>query len=174
MAKKKFDDLTRSEQRVEIAKDVLKQIYKNRFVPTKGTYVRAVTHKSLPALESDAEVCDIMRRRKCEVCALGALFLSAVDKHDNLKVSDLGWRGKKDLYLEIGTPSRIKNYLEPFFTSMELLHIEQAFENYGLYPYGHHYHEYNHDPVERMTLVMTNIVNNNGDFIAFDSKGNSQ
>src|SRR5580704_6546852 len=83
----KFKKLTKAQKRVDIAKDVISQIKAKRFIPEHTGYV--TTRKSnfnygdafVPAgtqLGADAI------GNKCDVCALGSMFVSCLEKRNNL------------------------------------------------------------------------------------------
>lgn len=172
MAKKKFEELSIEEQRVEIAKDVLKQVNVGRYLPSRGVYVRALVRKEVRV--DDTQVCDLLGRKKCEVCGLGALMLSTIDKANHLRVKDLYRHGSSsiDLFNTLGLPRNVDTYLDKFFSVDQRKLIERGFENWSCG--DNYYHENEFDPVVRMTLVMENIIANNGTFVPFNKKGESQ
>jgi len=67
---KQFDNLSKPEQRVLIAKDVLQQLKKDKYRANTGSYVLKESY-----LEN---TCDIQsnfdKLGKCNVCALGELY----------------------------------------------------------------------------------------------------
>lgn len=157
MSKKKFENQSRAEQCVTIAKDVLAQIKVKRLIPTPGVYVRSNTATIFTA-KPDRQVDSLLRRRKCQVCALGAVFVCAVDKADNLKVSDLFYHANSHSPVLFGQED-CHAYLAKYFDYRDLKLIEGAFENWG-----YDYYSGVCDPTERMVLIMKNIIRNGGKF----------
>ena len=130
--------MTKAEKRVEIAKDVLKQIKANKYQPSCGVWVIDADgnevydficrgrNKDCDAtidLKKDV-VCKLNGR--CDVCALGSLFVSAIDKFNHTKLSP-------DAHVDF-TEHKNSDYnpLLKWFSAKQLLLIENTFENrYG-------------------------------------------
>lgn len=94
---KKAVKLTKAEMRVAVCKDVLARIKAKKVNIAHGVYVELprgtwgdVFNK---AKLKDGESCDLQKLLpkvgKCNVCAKGALFLSAVDKYDQCEVRNV-------------------------------------------------------------------------------------
>lgn len=179
---KAFQALSPAEKRVYIARDVLAQIASKKLVPTIGIWLSGkgrdlFTEKDL---NKDPELQDILKKTKqCEGCAIGGMFMCAVQTADQLKLSKL--EGVKNFkedqednpgqyhYLDNDIDQRDAfNYLKKFFSSNQLAMIETAFERGGG---AYHAHDGSADFVtsitgasERMKLIMQNIIVNKGTF----------
>lgn len=163
-----FAKLTAKEQRVAIAKDVLVHIATRKIVAKQGTYFE-IKHRSFSA---DMQACEVVAAApSCTVCALGAVFVAAIDNAneatmDDMDPDDFGNR------IEIGH-APLKRYLSRFFSVDQLHLIEAAFESSDI----HDFFEYDavqpatnmfNDFVsseERMQIIMRNIIDNDGTFI---------
>jgi len=147
---KKMTPKQRMKMRVSIAKDVLKMIAADKIEPTHGTYLDGVGVGSF-SKTSRAQLDAKLKRAKCEVCALGSLFVAEVIKNDKLtcgifaQASDLDRQGA------------MRERLAPFFTVEELESIEGAFEgrDYGDKPCG---------ATDTLTKIMNIIIKNDGEW----------
>ena len=185
--------MTKGEKRVEIAKDVLKQIKANKYKPTSGIWVsdadgNEVNDLIYRARDKDWDapvdlkkdvVCQL--NGKCDVCALGSLFVSAIDKFNHTKLNpncsvDFTEHQDSDY-----------NPLLKWFSAKQLLLIENTFENrYGAWmektmyvlsknkviywddvviPAIHAYCKKYPDETSRLKAIMNNIVRNKGTFV---------
>lgn len=185
--------MTKAEKRVEIAKDVLKQIKANKYRPTSGVWVidtdgnevddfvyriRDEDSEAVIDLKKDV-VCKLNGR--CSVCALGSLFISAIDKFNHTKLGpscSMDFTEHED--------SR-HNPLLKWFSAKQLLLIESTFENrYGgwsentiyvlsnnkviywddvVLPAIHTYCKKYPDETSRLKAIMNNIIRNKGTFV---------
>lgn len=186
--------LTKAEKRVEIAKDVLKQIKANKYRPTNGIWVMdsngykvedLISYARQVAEEADAVdlkkdvVCKL--NGTCSVCALGSLFVSAIDKFNHTKLNSgycVGFSEHKNAMC---------NPLLKWFSAKQLLLIESTFENcFGgwesnawyilsgkkyLYweesvlPAIEKYYNKYSGPTSRLKAIMNNIIRNKGTFV---------
>jgi len=186
--------MTKAEKRVEIAKDVLKQIKANKYNPTSGVWVIDTDGKEVCDLvyaarrEDPISAVDLKKnvvcklRGKCDVCALGSLFVSAIDKFNHTKLNagcHVSFTEHKDSK---------ENPLLKWFSAKQLLLIESTFENShgawsidvkedvlsineilywddvvepAIYAYCNKYS----DATSRLKAIMNNIVRNNGTFV---------
>lgn len=167
-----FEKLTPSEKRVAIAQEVIVQLATKRLIASPGTWLDF----SFERTDEDPELQSILKETKeCHGCALGGMFMCAVEKANKLKVSELdciddGGASQDDVF----------DYMSRFFTEEQLHLIEVCFEqgngagNVGgtqldqaLAFFGEN--EDGYDPeVEaavRMRLIMENIVANKGRFV---------
>src|SRR5258706_14558908 len=93
--RKAFTKANAAKKRVMIARDVFAQLAAKRFLATPGQWVtigkyEAEEYTLKPKNRSaETEVCDILSGKKCMVCGIGALFVSAVEFADKLKVNEL-------------------------------------------------------------------------------------
>jgi hypothetical protein len=180
MNAKEFMALPRNERRVFVAKDVLKQL--NKLSIKQGQYVvfDAEISGSVWGLPTDGitdkfknqELKDILHkvRKDCEVCALGACFLSIVGITDKFEIN----RNNVNSYNEIEF-ERIEKHLKKVFTSREMALIETAFE--GVVIRDEYILENDQavrrakdfacqyaDNKDRLRAIMKNIIKNNGKF----------
>lgn len=174
-ANKKFESLTPSEKRVQIARDVLAQLATKRLIATPGVWL-AGKHEddelfSGKDVEKNPELQSILNKSKqCTGCALGGMFMCAVERADKLKLTDLSDGAK-----ESGVPDMpdVFKYMRRFFSNEQLEQIETAFEQGdGACSADDDYdNEYSGwlpescSPSERMRLIMENIVVNKGRFV---------
>jgi len=149
----KFTRLTKAEKRVEIALDVLAQLKAKKIEALVGAGWGEITlKKSSTAEEFDGsrQLNELIstKAQSCTACALGAMFIGAVDKFNHLKVGECEteygegngygngacnifneteeyYGGNKTAFLYIEYPHA---YLEKFFPKKQLLLIETAFE----------------------------------------------
>lgn len=179
-----FAKLTPSEKRVHIARDVISQLRLKRLIATPGVWLTGAGGNDLfdqgEALEKkDVEVQKILKEQKeCTGCALGGMFMCAVETANKLKVKDL-----TDFYEptqrdiddgdtgpelgEIDGDDAFK-YLRRFFSAEQLQMIEAAFEQgEGAHDGGEAaklFAENVEEPEDRMRLIMENIIVNKGRF----------
>jgi hypothetical protein len=166
----KFEKLTAKEKRVQIARDVLAQLALKRLVPTPGVWLNGKSgegHNTLYTekdINKDRQLQDVLKGRKtCTGCALGGMFMCAVERANELKISDLN---DADEGIDFDDAM---NYLGRFFDGKQLEMIETAFERGdGATSAGDEALEFCEnveDASERMRLVMENIVVNGGKFV---------
>lgn len=184
--------MTKAQKRVEIAKDVLKQIKSNKYTPTSGIWVMdsngyevddLISYARHVAEEADAVDLkkDVVCRLNgtCSVCALGSLFVSAIDKFNHTKLNPgyyVDWTDCEDSSY---------NPLLKWFTARQMLLIENTFENgCGAWCPGDvlkekEWHawddkilpaikEYNlryPNSTDRLKAIMNNIIRNKGTFV---------
>lgn len=171
----RFKKANAARKRVMIAKDVLAQLG-TRFIAKHLCWVgdpSVDTNSRLKYKNKNQEVCDITSKLKtCNVCGIGALFVSAVEFADKLKVNDVfdGYVENTSFGLEKGD---LWKYLGQFFSHKQLNEIECAFEGGdGLIGPGDANCsdlffddiDLDLDPGTRMRLIMENIVVNKGTF----------
>lgn len=181
-----FAKLSAEEKRVAIAKDVFGFIAARKIVATPGVYFAA----ELPGgLAESSQACKLVAAvESCQVCALGAVFMAAVDNANEVTLSDLGFEdGQFEVEFDYFA---MRDYLRRFFGSEQLLVIETAFEGrdvhmsldgdkasaaMGMFQWNTCDKEickaYDHDEcsstpaIYRMEAIMRNIIANNGEFI---------
>lgn len=172
--------MEKAELRVAVAKDVLASMRKYCAAP--GTYIDP-THDALIAASKVAdkggkEVAQLLKK-KCDVCAIGATFLSlvAIDNKYKFQVGN-NLVGESFVYTPLGYQA--KDRLRKVFSEEQLCLIESAFETvhfndfYNLVQdkdlddkvdravaFGEKYD----DPDKRLRAIMRNIVKNEGTFI---------
>jgi hypothetical protein len=180
---KAFQALSPAEKRVYIARDVLAQIAMKKLVPTSGVWLTSDTELfTKNDVAKDPELQDLLKKTKqCEGCAIGGMFMCAVQVADQLKISNLEGvkEFKDDVKFEDADPrfafldSDIQQedafkYLRRFFSSNQLAMIETAFEKDGDACHtgdaSANFVKQINDPSERMQLIMQNIIVNKGTF----------
>lgn len=161
-------------KRVAIAKDVIAWLNTKKIRATPGEYLAVTKGVENP----DGDMVGV---QQCNACALGAVFACAVDR---VKTIDLtaaldGWSGTYD-------DNSMRSMLKPYFTTEQLVMIENAFErriveplngdepNYGdgpEYLVGNprsikalNFNKGVRSPKERLTRIMKNIIRNGGEF----------
>jgi hypothetical protein len=85
-ANAKFQALSDKKKRIAIAKDVLKQVEAEKYLPTVGIYFYIDLGADVDPVPRGADVQKVLRssNAKCEVCAVGAAFASAARLGNNL------------------------------------------------------------------------------------------
>lgn len=175
---RKFAKMTRDQQRVEIAKDVLRLLGERKIEP-HSTYFRASGDtemvKSL-ALHPDAfqehgyaakelrpigklsasAVLD-SKVADCHVCGIGSLFVSAVINADKLSAKNI-------LKLRDGSERRRSEvrYLSRWFDADQLSQIEQFYETNAWCAGSPILDQANNR--RRLRMIMENIISNGGKF----------
>lgn len=149
-----------------IAKDVIKHLKrKNRKIrPMTGVFFEAYSN----GLKAGADLMEASKKRtfKCEVCGIGAIFIAAVMRHD-----DINYRS------HLNSREPIHDYLKPWFTKNQLCLIESAFErvrttdgdyNPALYDACIAAKDWGYrapsDPGARLIAIMENVIANGGEF----------
>lgn len=163
---------TKAQMRVKIARDVLKQIKAKKLVPRNGTYMDVGNHfeyfSKLGLLNPSIQFNTVLPT-KCEVCALGAVFIAAVDKNNTLEIGELTY-----------TPDRLRrypsyfdmqNYLSKWFSREQLHLIESVFESNSDYSFLNFRKTVSDTPLRKiaaskmLTAIMKNIIKNKGTFV---------
>ncbi len=169
---KKFAKASKARKRVMIAKDVLAQLEAKRFVAKPGTFA-ALSVGKRDGVNAESEVCNITAGQKCNVCGIGALFVSAVEFADKLKIGELEYKATVARSTTNFEEDDVFCYLRRFFDQEQICAIESAFEMGGGVTYDYHgtqffktvnSEDYEFSPNERMRLIMENIVVHKGTF----------
>lgn len=183
---KKFEKLSPAEKRVAIARDVLEQIRIKRLIPTAGFWLAGKNNTALftkADVEKNPEMQTIFANKKeCIGCAVGGMFMCAVEMADKLKLDELNQVKNYQSNLANAADSEKKyyklttgciededafKYLGRFFHLNQLNMIECAFEQ-GTGAYYNadaaKFAQHEDNPSERMRLIMENIIKNNGVF----------
>ncbi len=165
----------KQKQKIAIVRDALKQIEAEKFQPTARVYA------DLPSLykaEVGTELQDHLKKRvthksPCEVCAIGAMFLSAIRLHDRFKITqEIKDNG------EVSAIAMKKN-LGKFFSSDELKILESSFEIYAavlsedlqdqfLNAYDYRYFLTQLDDRERLIWLLESVIALKGKFTLTD------
>lgn len=183
----KFGQLSKAEQRVAIAKDVLAALKAQRLYACTGTWAKigGESPVDLEKLQVGTELQGVFNQANvsCDACALGACFVSAVKLGNDCKLTeDAKDNGEFHFYLPSdggGDRTGMSTTLSRYFDEKQLALIECAFESgtgalglpYLMFPddndivdrameFGY---SFDNDR-ERMEAIMQNIVSNNGEF----------
>ena len=186
--KKPFDNLTKAEKRVSIAKDVLFQLETNSVVPTSGNFVELFLEFQFGSDISEGKFFSelVADSNECRVCALGALMISQLNVNGDVSMSELD--GSPICNNRFGiTPFngfKFGDYIKKYFDESQLQLIEIAYElGNGLFTEGdilcgvedEIYSVYIESKAvkfgkryknlkNRMKAIMNNIIENNGEF----------
>ena len=181
-----FKKASAAEKRVLIAQDVLTQLKASRYVAESGVFVEYTFNRKLDRDLSDNEsVQQLFAHKeidKCNVCALGGMFMSCTNLNNNTTLGQLDCEGS-NLGDVIEDEERISNGLDKFFTTNQLVLIEIYFERgegyfiegcnavnsrfYKSIDFDHvnaFYDKYE-DDAKRLGAIMQNIIDNKGTFV---------
>lgn len=185
--KTKKKKLTKNQMRVAIAKDVLAQMKAKKIIADVGTwmhdpkmgfmdeYVDYLVDEFIEDPSNDScEFTEFHARdytskvKNCQVCALGSMFISAVNLYDDIKFK------ADDACASAAFEDLDKSPLKKYFSVHELKIIEAAFEgNDGCHfddlsgkdaAVAFAYHEIFKTHKDRLSAIMKNIIRNNGVF----------
>ena len=122
-----FKKATKPQKRVMIAQDVLAQIEAKKFRAKEGNWICASRDLSnLQETEGVREVFAAGKMGRCDVCALGGLFMSCTNLNGGTTLYD--FEGESDslgFYIYNGSP--LSNGLHKFFSNDQLKLIEIYF-----------------------------------------------
>lgn len=162
-----FSKLSPSEKRVQIAYDVLAQLRSKRLIATAGTWLSGDGESLYDQsdVEKNVELQTVLKNREqCEGCALGGMFMCAVERHNKLKIGDLESPNAGE-----ASEGDAIHYLRKFFSVDQLDEIEAAFEMGEGARSGSQaaidFASEIDDDEERMRLIMENIIVNKGKFV---------
>lgn len=169
--------MTKKELRIAIAQDVIKSL--RRLNPKEGAYVKFHNEKDFEnvakAVKWDSRKTANRIKKHCEVCALGACFLSSVviennwDFSKNPPSNDRWGKPDERLYQD----EEIKKKLAGIFTLSQMGRIEAAFErgDCGMFLQGGIKEDVAAEfgrkfttPRARLKAIMKNIIENDGTF----------
>lgn len=165
MPVKKWSEMTPSEKRVTLAKDVISQLKKNKLSAQSGIYVDLLLDNKVEDSEQLNKV--LKKQGTCEVCAKGALFISHIMRNNHFTIGDY-YSCHKTTYNE-----KIKKRLDSLFSLSQLELIEKAFEgethdndlkDNDLIDLANEFYDYYEDDKERLIAIMNNIIKNKGTF----------
>lgn len=166
--------------RIALAKDVIASLETERIISKSGSWVQIESDESICGFNTsisgsdDTQIQDIINNKKCQVCALGALFIESIRRFDSLTIGDL-----EDGY-SVGCYD-ITEYLDNIFDEYQLKLIEVAYERGdGGFSVRWDFRDKEDreeaeraiefgktidDDRERLIAIMNNIIKNYGDFI---------
>lgn len=155
--------LTKSEKRVLVAKDALKQIRAEKYMPTMEILFDSPPLTSLDRRilisSPESQLQPLLKDQPpCEVCARGALLLSTVRKFNDYTTHELVFHKDENI--------------RDLFGSDRIDQIEAAFECWRWTSGVPHtnsakacrFGEGYSDPTERLVAILKNIIKNNGKF----------
>lgn len=149
-----WSKLSKIEKRKSIARDVIANIKKDILIISTGTYcsIESTADKEVNELSSKEFQAHVKKKSMCEVCALGALFISDIIKRNEFS---------GDIERE-----RITKRLNKYFTDEQLNLIENAFEQQDIIDMDEElgekallFAEDISDDSERLIGIMQNIIN---------------
>lgn len=171
-----FSKMSPPERRVAIAKDVLLQLKSKRYKATSGIYIDfknpLIEYDNVADL-SDAPLCALSEGVKCDVCARGAMFMSACGLFDKLTASDMNMDADYSSTLD-GFDSEFQKYESRFFSRAQLALIEAAFEGNDVQDKlsakeeeaaRKWYKAHKGGAAVRLKAIMNNIIRNKGTFV---------
>lgn len=169
---------------VDLARDVIKWIDAKRIVACPGTYlggeelddieydIEFNAGKTLVGGEEvtgDTSLKDIFPKIKCDVCAIGGLLYSYIDRFNQVNLDEI-----------VGSDSMAIKKLSSYFSEGQLRLMETAFEGeiidsgyfreheyntYVISNLGKHFYSNYADSDQRLKAIMRNVIRNNGKFI---------
>ncbi len=130
---RRFAKLSPEKKRVRIAKDVIKQVEIKRFIALNQVYLIAEDttrwddswsrfnsgHSFGNVYDKPVKVNEIIAGKKCQVCAMGAMFVCGVDRLNSVTTADMTSTNKG---------SFMRDYLTSYFSDEQLALIEMCFE----------------------------------------------
>jgi len=170
--------LTKAEMRVAIAKDVIAQIKTAKYNPMQGCWVEEVDGPDYDDwLFDNSRNCTVDVQvytksiKKCNVCALGSLFVSAVNKYNN--VYGTYWSVSTNEVFDT-TETNNRSPLLRYFTIKQIRLIEYTFEggmgavcfddDHPMVNKAYAFYSRYPDSKDRLLAIMKNIVENKGTF----------
>lgn len=119
-----FDNLSKAEKRVAIARDCIERIKLSQFNADTGAIVGGVNLKYYQEACNVKDVLNSDDKFNCRVCAKGGLFMSYLGRVNNFDFT----RGIEACEQDNNTPNMLK--LMEIFSDKQLIYIETAFEGY--------------------------------------------
>jgi len=124
-----FKKMSGARKRAQIAKDVLMQLDQKRIKPLTGRYLEVPSRiEDAIYSRSQEDMQEVFAKMEtCAACAIGAVFVAAVERLDNLPTSALHGSSSDD--------ATMRMYLqrEGVFTAPQSTLLEKVFEGYGVY-----------------------------------------
>lgn len=173
---KNLPRLSKAEMRVIVAKDALAQLRHERYVATSGTYIGSELLQRIGGPEEDdfGDTCYrnwdsplqallLKDKGECDVCAKGALFLSAVRKFNSATVGDMI---NDDNFKIAEKIFGIKQFdlIEAAFEGWTCTKMRNGSEGNPVPDWVLEYEDIFPDPHDRLVAILKNIVKNNGTF----------
>lgn len=159
MTKNQFNRLSRRNQRVSIAKDVLLQLKANKFIPAQGVYLQLPDEVENDLVPEDSAQKILKSVPECEVCAKGAMVCSYILNYNSATMADT--KNIEDY------PEMIEIFGDAMWNILEALFEGWAFDKDGETYQFHHrgIGKFNTSKREySLESLMKNIVRNGGQF----------
>lgn len=173
-----FNKLSKGEQRILIAQDVLLNLEAKRYHAIKQAYITNIEDEYFNT-NLDIQTNFENGIKNCGVCALGSLLLSTIKYKDTLTFYDI--------YGSLFENGLAANLITDVFSTTQLCLIEATYENWDIY-HGWSadmegisedgevideeivakiaaFNDYQNTAEESLIAIMSNIIVNNGDFI---------
>lgn len=154
--------------KIDIARDVLLQLKSNRFLASPGTYCQI--SNDLHVLDQGVSFKEVFTQKqsiKCNVCALGAMFVSLINIQNEYSVGKMTHYGIDFRRLREVFGSRSMSLIESAFETTPMRDVVQECvttipqsELEAAATWGSRYL----DSTDRMRAIMKNIIRNKGDF----------
>jgi hypothetical protein len=157
-----YEKATAAQRRVMIAEDALAQLKMGRFMATPGTYVSARGLARESKIEDEVQLNTLLHnsalKSSCNVCARGALLLSAVRHRNDCTIDNYGETSEE-------------SFVKEFEDQQEV--IEAAFEDYELDSEDGGENKWcekflskkeRDNATTRLELILKNIIRNKGTF----------
>ncbi len=159
--KKLYEEMTITERKIAICKDVIAQINLGDMDVEEGSaYLYGDVPSSLQGIGINHHITKEQGReiqKSCEMCARGALMIAKVAKFNEVSLGNLGISDEcKDIFN--ATASVTSSVLSEAFTKMELDYIEAVFEGYQSRPIGRRFYEDHENPKDRLIAICQNII----------------
>jgi len=149
-AKKSYDEMSRKERKVAIARDVIANLNALKIKRNSGYVVGGMDYdiESLLSFGVTPQQISQKLKKECTLCARGAMMLCKVDKFNHFNFEGVDNLGDID-------NNNTTDALQDAFTDYELDNIEEAFEGYWSDV---------DDDNDRLRAIMQNIIDHKGDF----------
>ena len=115
-----FSKLSKAEQRVKVAKDVLVQLKNKKYIANMGAYIDGMDLENSGLKNGDNIKSNFHKIKSCKCCALGSCILSITKFKNTLIIGDVN-SGKYPFY------DNTKKLFK-MFSPKQLLLIENSFE----------------------------------------------
>jgi len=156
-----FQAASTKQKRVLIARDVIDQIKRGKFIAEQGTYVSSTALRELAKTVTPLQPVLLGDIEPCNCCAYGSLMLSCTM-----------WNNKslgRDYYSQfVNYSDYTSNGLRDIFTNKQLVVIECLFEGWiyekgGKRYYFRDFFDKYTDPNDRLIAIMQHIMDNDGE-----------
>jgi hypothetical protein len=174
-----FLKLSPAQKRVEIAKDVIKQLNSKKLIAAHMVYVRTEID-NIEGITPETQLKKIFDKSEyCRVCGIGSLFVCTVKRANAIVCSDVMGCTCKSCISDMSDVDQetITSYLKKYFSVKQLQYIEIAFEsrddvvlsakdvvNYKEARSFFAYESNQFSADYRMRTIMQNIIDNKGTF----------